>query len=67
MPEDRDVQARELRVERLDLVARGLRRRLAPGRERRLHPVKSSAGWTTVHPGRNFTERKWKDLGGDCG
>jgi hypothetical protein len=37
---DRDVQAGELRVERLDLVARGLGRRLAPERERRLHLVK---------------------------
>jgi hypothetical protein len=34
---DRDVQAGEPRVERLDLVARGLPRRLAPERERRLH------------------------------
>jgi hypothetical protein len=39
-PGDGDVQARELRVARLDLVARGLRRRLEPERERRLHLVK---------------------------
>jgi hypothetical protein len=61
------VQARERRVERLDLVARGLRRKLAPERERRLHPVKLSAGRTTVHPGRNFTRRKSEGLGADAG
>jgi hypothetical protein len=75
---DGDVQARELRVERLDLVARGpaeARTRTgaatSSGEVTRTRTgvatslVKLSAARTTVHSGRNLTRRKSEGFGAD--